>query len=154
MTPEQIADIRRTWAMVTPIADAAAVLFYDRLFAIDPATKPLFRRTDMAAQRATLMGTLALVVKGIDGLDRLVPIVENLGRRHAGYGVIAQHYISVGSALMWTLAQGLGPEFTPSVRDAWANAYGILATVMQDAAAREADERRGGAGINSVASAA
>src|SRR5829696_6986128 len=82
MTPEQIADIRRTWAMVTPIADQAAVLFYDRLFAIDPATKPLFRRTDMVAQRATLMGTLALVVKGVDELDRLVPIVENLGRRH------------------------------------------------------------------------
>ena len=154
MTPEQIADVRRTWAMVTPIADQAAILFYDRLFAIDPATRSLFRRTDMAGQRATLMGTLALVVKGLDELDRLVPLVENLGRRHAGYGVIAEHYVSVGSALLWTLSQGLGPEFTPAVRDAWATAYGILAEVMQDAAARMADEAQDTAGMVAVAPAA
>ncbi len=138
MTPQQADDVRRTWAMVAPIADQAAILFYDRLFEIAPETRPLFRRTDMAAQRATLMGTLALVVKGLDQLDRLVPAVENLGRRHAGYGVVAEHYGSVGAALLWTLERGLGPEFTPSVRDAWTTAYGILATVMQDAAAREA----------------
>jgi nitric oxide dioxygenase len=135
MTPQQIADVKRTWAMVAPIADQAAILFYDRLFAIDPATRPLFRRTDMAAQRATLMGTLALVVKGLDELDRLVPAVEALGRRHAGYGVIAEHYASVGAALLWTLEQGLGAAFTPAVREAWTTAYGILAGVMQDAAA-------------------
>lgn len=136
MTPQQIADVKRTWAMVAPIADQAAILFYDRLFAIDPATKPLFRRTDMAAQRATLMGTLTLVVKGLDELDRLVPAVEALGRRHAGYGVIAEHYGSVGAALLWTLEQGLGAAFTPAVREAWTTAYGILAGVMQDAAAQ------------------
>jgi nitric oxide dioxygenase len=139
MTPQQINDVRRTWAMVAPIADQAAILFYDRLFEIAPDTRPLFRRTDMAAQRATLMGTLALVVKGLDKLEQLVPVVENLGRRHAGYGVIAEHYASVGAALLWTLEQGLGPEFTPEVRDAWATAYGILAGVMQDAAARAAE---------------
>jgi hemoglobin-like flavoprotein len=140
MTPQQINDVKRTWAMVTPIADQAAILFYDRLFEIDPAARVLFRRTDMAAQRATLMGTLTLVVKGLDELERLVPAVEGLGRRHAGYGVIAEHYGSVGAALLWTLEQGLGAEFTPEVRDAWATAYGILAGVMQDAAARESQQ--------------
>jgi nitric oxide dioxygenase len=136
MSPQQIADVRRTWALVAPIADAAAVLFYDRLFTIDPPTRALFRRTDMAAQRATLMGTLALVVKGLDELDRLVPAVESLGRRHAGYGVVASHYVSVGAALLWTLEQGLGAEFTPQVREAWTTAYLVLADVMQDAATR------------------
>jgi len=136
MTPQQMADVRRTWALVAPIADEAAVLFYDRLFTIDPPTRDLFRRTDMAAQRATLMGTLALVVKGLDELDRLMPAVEGLGRRHAGYGVIGAHYVSVGAALLWTLEQGLGTEFTPAVREAWTTAYLTLADVMQDAAAR------------------
>jgi nitric oxide dioxygenase len=131
-----MADVRRTWALVAPIADQAASLFYDRLFTIDPPTRHLFRRTDMAAQRATLMGTLALVVKGLDELDRLVPAVESLGRRHAGYGVVASHYVSVGAALLWTLEQGLGAEFTPDVREAWTTAYLTLADVMQDAAAR------------------
>jgi hemoglobin-like flavoprotein len=136
MTPKQMADVRRTWAMVAPIADDAAVMFYDRLFTIDPPTRALFRRTDMAAQRATLMGTLALVVKGLDELGRLVPAVEGLGRRHAGYGVMAEHYVSVGAALLWTLEQGLGAEFTADVREAWTTAYLILADVMQAAAAR------------------
>lgn len=154
MTPQQIHDVRRTWAMVAPIADQAAMLFYDRLFAIAPETRRLFRRTEMAAQRATLMGTLALVVKGLDELERLVPAVEALGRRHAGYGVIAEHYATVGQALLWTLEKGLGPEFTPDVRDAWATAYGILATVMQDAAAAEATPVAGPLEVARAATAA
>jgi hemoglobin-like flavoprotein len=154
MTPQQIDDVRRTWAMVAPIADQAATLFYDRLFTIDPPTRALFRRTEMSAQRATLMGTLALVVKGLDELDRLVPAVESLGRRHAGYGVVASHYVSVGAALLWTLEQGLGAEFTPAVREAWTTAYLTLADVMQEAAARMGDGTTGTAPDVREASAA
>jgi nitric oxide dioxygenase len=154
MTPQQVNDVRRTWAMVAPIADQAAILFYDRLFEIAPEARQLFRRTDMAAQRATLMGTLALVVKGLDELERLVPAVEGLGRRHAGYGVVAEHYGSVGEALLWTLEQGLGAAFTAEVHDAWATAYGILATVMQDAAARASEPVGVGGDVTSTAAAA
>ena len=154
MTPQQIQDVRRTWAMVAPIADQAAVLFYERLFTIDPPTRALFRRTDMTAQRATLMGTLALVVKGLDELDRLAPAVESLGRRHAGYGVVASHYVSVGAALLWTLEQGLGAEFTPAVREAWTTAYLTLADVMQDAAARLEGTGTDGAGERATPTAA
>ena len=154
MTPQQINDVRRTWALVAPIADEAATLFYDRLFTIDPPTRQLFRRTDMAAQRATLMGTLALVVKGLDELDRLVPAVQGLGRRHAGYGVVASHYVSVGAALLWTLEQGLGAEFTPAVREAWTTAYLTLADVMQQAAAQLDDQDPTAGGAVAQASAA
>jgi len=154
MTPQQINDVRRTWAMVAPIGEMPAVLFYERLFAIAPETRQLFRRTDMAAQRATLMGTLAPVVKGLDELERLVPAVESPGRRHAGYGVVTEHYASVGAALVWTLGQGLGDEFTAEVRDAWTTAYGILATVMQDAAARASEAVRVGEDATTAAAAA
>jgi hemoglobin-like flavoprotein len=137
MTPTKIELIRTSWGLVEPIADLAATLFYDRLFEMDPAVRRLFRRTDMAAQRKNLMQTLTVVVKGIDRLDDLVPAVQALGRRHAGYGVRPGHYDIVGAALLWTLEQGLGAAFTPDVRDAWAEAYGTLATVMIDAAAEE-----------------
>ena len=137
MNPTDIDLIRSSWAGVEPIADTAAGLFYGRLFELDPAIERLFRRTDMAAQRKILMQTLTVVVKSLDKLDQLVPAVQALGRRHAGYGVRESHYATVGEALLWTLEQGLGASFTPPVRAAWAEAYGILASVMIAAAATD-----------------
>ena len=134
MIPTEIGLIRSSWAAVVPIADTAASLFYARLFELDPAIERLFRRTDMDAQRKNLMQTLTVVVKSLDTLDQIVPAVQALGRRHAGYGVRESHYATVGEALLWTLEQGLGEGFTPDVRAAWATAYGTLATVMIEAA--------------------
>ena len=134
MTPTQVGLIRESWAAVEPIADTAAGLFYGRLFELDPALERLFRRTDMARQRQVLMGTLAVVVKTLDRIEELLPAVEALGRRHAGYGVRESHYATVGAALLWTLEQGLGEAFTPAVREAWTEAYGTLASVMIEAA--------------------
>ena len=130
MTPTQQELIRSTWAQVTPIADTAAQLFYERLFELDPALRRLFSRTDMEAQRKNLMQTLTVVVKSIDNLAPLIPAVEALGRRHAGYGVQAKHYATVGQALLDTLQAGLGDAFTPDARDAWGDAYELLAGVM------------------------
>jgi hemoglobin-like flavoprotein len=140
MNPTDIDLIRSSWSGVEPIADTAASLFYGRLFELDPAIERLFRRTDMAAQRKILMQTLTVVVKSLDKLDQLVPAVQALGRRHAGYGVRESHYATVGEALLWTLQQGLGASFTPPVRAAWAEAYGILASVMIEAGAADATE--------------
>lgn len=134
MTPTQVGLIRESWAAVEPIADAAAGLFYGRLFELDPTLERLFRRTDMVRQRQVLMGTLAVVVKTLDRIEELLPAVEALGRRHAGYGVRESHYATVGEALLWTLEQGLGEGFTPAVREAWTAAYGTLASVMIEAA--------------------
>ena len=139
MNPTDIDLIRSSWSGVEPIADTAAGLFYGRLFELDPAIERLFRRTDMAAQRKILMQTLTVVVKSLDKLDQLVPAVQALGRRHGGYGVRDEHYATVGAALLWTLEAGLGESFTPPVRAAWAEAYGILASVMIQAATVEAE---------------
>jgi hemoglobin-like flavoprotein len=140
MTPEQIALVRASFARVLPIADAAAALFYGRLFALDPSLRPLFRG-DLAAQGRALMGTLRVAVHGLDRLDQLVPAVQTLGRRHAAYGVKDEHYATVARALLWTLEQGLGAAFTPATRAAWAAAYALLATVMQEAAAGQPQPR-------------
>ena len=138
MTPAQVEMIRTSWTGVDPIADVAATLFYERLFDLDPTLRRLFRRTDMAQQKKILMQTLAVVVRSLDRLDQLVPALEGLGRRHAGYGVRAAHYDTVGEALLWTLHEGLGDGFTPDVREAWAEAYYTLASVMIGAAQGEA----------------
>jgi hemoglobin-like flavoprotein len=134
MTPEQIAIVQSTFAHVLPIADTAAAIFYERLFALDPSLRPLFHG-DMAEQGRKLMTMLQVVVNGLTRLEALLPAVRSLGRRHEGYGVTAAHYATVGGALLWALRQGLGETFTPEVEAAWAAAYTLLADVMQRAAA-------------------
>jgi len=133
LTLAQKTLVQDSFATIGPIADDAAVLFYRRLFELDPSLEPMFRG-NMAEQRKKLMQMLTAAVKGLDRLDQLVPVVENLGRRHAGYGVTDAHYDTVGSALLWTLEMGLGRAFTAEVKDAWATVYGLLATTMKEAA--------------------
>ena len=65
----------------------------------------------------------------------LCPRCANSGRRRAGYGVQQSHYDTVGTALVWTLEQGLGSDFTQATRQAWVEAYTILAETMQQSAA-------------------
>jgi len=129
MTPQQITLVQATFADVKPIATTAAELFYNRLFTLDPALRPLFKG-DMGQQGQMLMSMIGAAVIGLKDLERLAPVVRQLGARHVRYGVQAQHYATVGSALLWTLDQGLGDKFTPAVRDAWTQAYTLLADVM------------------------
>jgi len=118
---------------IAGIADDAAVLFYQRLFELDPSLRPMFRG-DMTEQRKKLMQMLTAAVKGLDRLEQLVPVVRDLGRRHATYGVSDAHYDTVAEALLWTLEMGLGRGFTPEVREAWVAVYTLLATTMKEAA--------------------
>jgi hemoglobin-like flavoprotein len=138
MSPEQKALVKETWLKVVPMADAAARLFYDRLFEIDATTRPLFKTTDLAEQRRKLIQALTVVVQGLDHLDTLVPTIADLGRRHAQFGVTDAHYDTVGAALLWTLEQGLGSAWTPEVKVAWSCAYALLADVMRGAAGEPA----------------
>ena len=63
-----------------------------------------------------------------------MPVVEKLGRNHAGFGVVTAHYATVADALLWTLEQGLGDDYTGDVRDAWSSVYFLLAKTMITAA--------------------
>lgn len=129
LSRRDIALVQDSWAKVVPIADAAAELFYRRLFELDPGLRVLFR-ADPAMQRRKLMGMLGLMVQGLTRMDRLQATVEELGLRHAGYGVQLRHFDTVGVALLWTLEHGLGEEFTPEVEQAWTRIYAALSAVM------------------------
>lgn len=129
MTPEQIKAIQESFAKVAPISEQAAALFYGRLFAIDPALKPLFRG-DMKEQGRKLMATLAVVVNNLNNLGAVLPAASGLAKRHVAYGVKPAHYTPVGEALLWTLQQGLGAAWTPELAAAWSAAYGVLSEYM------------------------
>lgn len=133
MTPHQITLIQNSWTEVERIQDTAAGLFYQRLFALEPAVRPMFKG-DLQAQGKKLMQALGFIVNSLTRLDELVPVAQDMARRHVGYGVEPRHYDTVGVALLWTLQQGLGSKFTDELNTAWATAYGTLAQVMKDAA--------------------
>jgi len=133
MTPEQITLIRTSFAKVAPDADKAAALFYSLLFEADPSVKPLFPE-NMEEQGAKLMKMIGTAVNNLDNLDTLVPVLQDLGRRHVDYGVKDEHYATVGSCLLVTLGKGLGDDFTPATKEAWTAAYGVMADVMTAAA--------------------
>ena len=137
MTPEQITLVQSSLEKVLPIADDAAALFYGKLFEIDPEVQSLFKG-DMEEQGRKLMAMIRTAVNGLSNLDSIVPAVQDLGARHVAYGVKDADYDTVGEALIWTLGQGLGADFTEEVKAAWIEAYTLLATTMKDAAAQAA----------------
>ena len=133
MTKQRIQLIRQSFALVVPISDTAAALFYQRLFELDPALRPMFPAS-LVGQGRKLMQMLGAVVGLLDRPAALIPTLESLGRRHVNYGIRDEHYATVGAALLWTLEQGLGAAFTPEVRAAWVALYEVVATTMQGAA--------------------
>ena len=137
MTPEQKTLVKDSWALVLPIKDAAAELFYGRLFEIAPEVKPYFKG-DMKEQGQKLMTMLNTAVNGLDNIEAMIPALQNLGRKHVDYGVKDDDYDKVGEAFLWTLDQGLGAGFTPEVKAAWVVTYTTVADVMKAAAAEVA----------------
>ena len=125
MTPDQVKLVQESFARVAPIADQAAAIFYDRLFAVAPQVKAMFP-TDMTEQRKKLMATLAVVVDGLSNLASVLPAASALAIRHVSYGAKPEHYPVVGGALLWTLEKGLGEDWTHEVAAAWTAAYGTL----------------------------
>jgi hemoglobin-like flavoprotein len=141
MTPSQVQAVKGSFALVRPIADQAGLMFYDRLFQLDPSLRGMFK-DDVAEQSRKLMQTLATVVNSLDKLDTIVPAVKALGERHIAYGVKDSHYETVAAALLWTLDKGLGSAFTPDVKTSWIAAYTILADTMKAAAASASERSR------------
>ena len=129
MTPQQVALVQTSFKKVVPIAATAADLFYNRLFEIAPETRSMFP-ADLTEQKGKLMSMLGTAVTNLHKLEAILPAVKDLGTRHKGYGVTAAHYAPVGAALLWTLEQGLGSDFTPDVKAAWTETYTALAGVM------------------------
>ncbi len=137
MNSQTVFHVRRSWQQIQPQGPAVAALFYENLFAAQPALRGLFK-TDLDTQGRKLVAMLDAAVQALDDLPALVPVVQQLGVRHAGYGVRDDHYAVVGAALLKTLSQGLGAAFTPAVRDAWVEAYDLVARTMTAAAGEPA----------------
>ena len=128
LTEKQIQLVQNSFALVAPIADTAAELFYGRLFELDPSLRHMFK-SDMKEQGRKLMQMLSVAVHALNNLDTIVPAIQAMGQRHVGYGVTMEHYAVVGEALIWTLEKGLGEAFTAEVKEAWITLYALVTQV-------------------------
>lgn len=130
LTQVEIRLVRHSWSVLATDAGEVADLFYTRLFQLDPSLRLLFQG-DIQRQGQKLASMIGLAVSGLERPHQLLAAVRHLGERHAGYGVHAEHYTTVGQALLWTLALALGAAFTPEVEAAWTKLYTLLAATMQ-----------------------
>ena len=136
MTPERRKLVLETWKLLTPKTEQFGKSFYRRLFEIDPQLRSLFRSTLLEEQTHKFTTMLDLVVHWLDVPERLVPVLKQLGARHADYGVLDEHYAKAGSALIGSLEEQLGDRFTNEVRSAWNEAYMLISALMRRGAAK------------------
>ena len=136
MIPERRQLIAESWKSLSPNGAAVGAIFYRRLFEIDPTLRPMFSGVTMTDQIHKLVTMLDLVVHWLDLPERLVPVLKQLGERHAKYGVVEEHYGKFGTALLGTLEEGLGDKFTPELRSAWTEAFLLISSLMRRGAAK------------------
>ena len=151
LTRRRIRVIKTSWRAVQLGVDVKATeIFYDRLFTKYPQVRGMFP-ADMKSQYHKLYSTVSLVVDGIEDIDKLVPTIEDLGRRHSKWGVVRAHYEAVVDCFLWTLQQYIF-SFMPNnnainwfrnVADAWEWALKFIGGTMADAAdAAQEEEAR------------
>jgi hemoglobin-like flavoprotein len=121
--------VRTSFAKIVLVPDVGA-MFYDRLFSIDPSLRSLFKDNIVETGRL-LMTVVSVAIDNLDQIERIIPAIRNLGRRHRGYGVKRADYEAGKDAFLWAIEQALGEDFTPPVRDAWLTWYQLLAAEMQ-----------------------
>jgi hemoglobin-like flavoprotein len=133
LTRDDCRLVQISFAQIEPNADGVAAKFYERLFELDATLVPLFR-SDLEQQGAKFMEKLAVAVMGLEDLESLAPLVQALGRSHGGYGLRSGHYATAREALLWALADYLGPGFNSELRSAWCAAFDTIAAEMIRAA--------------------
>lgn len=126
--------LEESFELIKPRANEFVTDFYANLFADYPQTRAMFAGTNMEEQKKKLLGALVLVVDNLRNPDILANAVQRLGGRHAMYGVATEHYDMVGGSLLKTFEAHLGPQWTPDVKQAWVDAYGAIAGIMQQGA--------------------
>ncbi len=140
ITPEDIDNVQDSFALIFRAGDQFGTLFYQRLFQVAPEVRPLFKG-DMSDQQAKMMQILSMAVLDLNDTKTIIPMIQDLGRRHVDYGVERHHYEIVGTTLLWTLEQALEERFTPEIKTSWAKVYSLLSSVMIEGANQAAPQR-------------
>lgn len=138
----QVDAVTASWDKAAALgAETVGVLLFKRIFEIAPEALQLFSFKDepdlyesaaLKKHGVLVVSTVGKAVAGLKDLEKLAPVLKNLGKAHAGKGIVAAHYDVVGQALIDTLQAGLGDDFTDEVKGAWLSVYGVVKATMLD----------------------
>jgi hemoglobin-like flavoprotein len=134
MTSAETKLVQDSFPAIAQQAGPISMLFYGRLFQMDPQLRPMFRQ-DIELQGRKLMDMLSALTSRLNRFEEVVPILRALGQRHVAYGVRAEHYDLVSKALMWAFGTALESNFDSALRAAWMAVIADVAKVMKDGAA-------------------
>ena len=136
MTPRQIELVENSWDFVLTNTAEGGVIFYDKLFELDPSLRSLFK-DDIKLQSQKLISLITFAVHKLNSLEEIISDVKALGARHRGYQVKPEYYLTVAEALLWTLGKGLGNQWNEELKEAWVTLYTRLSNTMIEAAKEE-----------------
>jgi hemoglobin-like flavoprotein len=103
--------------------------FYDKLLTGHPELRPLFH--DRESQEKMLARALVAIVDRIDDAPWLEAQLLILGRRHVHYRVTLPMFDVFREALLATLAESAGKDWTPEVAASWAEGFAEIERVMK-----------------------
>jgi hemoglobin-like flavoprotein len=124
-----ISLLRKSFELVVERQPQITPRFYEILFERYPAARPLFSRNAPERQQKMLQDALVAVVEHLEDAPWLGQTLGALGRKHLDYGVTDEMYGWVGDALLTTLGEIAGDDWTPELKAAWAEAYGALVSM-------------------------
>ncbi len=139
MTADDLRLLRKSFARVEATGHVGALLFYQRLFSVAPALRPLFQ-TEIEIQSKKLMKTLTAVLGLAEKPAEFRETLEQLGARHVGYGAKPEHYPVVVETLIYMLETVLGDSFTPRIRNLWQSLLKTISEMMIEGANKAADQ--------------
>jgi len=142
----EIALIQETWAVVRTLpaetvggllfkhifeqADVSALFSFGREPGFDPSPDAVAANADVQKHGAKVVTTVGVAIDMLTTLDDLVPVLKDLGAKHAKYGVLAAHYPVVGKAFLKTLSVGLSDAYKPEVAAAYEAMWGVVEATM------------------------
>lgn len=132
LSAEEIALVKNTWSLITPVSQKMGEEFYEHLFEQHPELKPLFK-THPKDQAMKFMFMLTYLVVRLDRESELRDEIKKLAARHAGYKAKREHYAIIGNNLMWSLEKNLGKSWTVQTANAWGKAYKFISGIMIEA---------------------
>ena len=127
--------------------------FYKELFKRHPQVKTLFSHSKPAEQRRKLAAALKLVVNNLRKPETLTPVIQELGRKHQGYGALPEHYAAVATTLLDVMKETAGPLWTDEVHNAWSEALNTIASLMLGAYARKEGGKMSSKRVNTKSAA-
>lgn len=131
LTPDDVRLVRDSFASLAGSSESMALVFYGRLFELDPSLRALFK-IPVLEQARKLVDTLAIAIEALGQFENVRPRLAELGRKHVSFGTQPFHYATVNTALLWALQQTLGDGFDAKTRGAWHNLLDAVTRAMLD----------------------